>query len=812
MRASECDAPMHHRTMLENHIAANLASRDRRVSHEEIMQEITACPRRTSRLPLGGLLLSTLLLLAPAAARAANLISIVVSPDGSSLTEGFAQQFTAAARYSDGSSQDVTQSATWATSSSHTAIVSNVNGTRGLVTAVNAGGVTISATLTQGLSTTKGSAQLTVVAAQILSLTTKPTSKKIDIGADVAFSAKAALNNGQTRDVTDLVDWSSSDTSVATVGNTEGVDKGVVHGVASGTAIIHATDPTTSVTNSDADGTTTVLSAITAISISPSSLTTAWPLSYPLKVNALRADGSTSNITSRVKFTTNPTGIVAIDSSGNVTGIAKGTTSVSAFDPASGLGSSPAGDATVTLAGFLKLIAITPDPLTVAQGQVRSPSVIGTCFNGKQTSDLRSVMQWSVADTSIATVGNTDADRGKVTGVGPGTTTLTASEPLTSVTTTQTNNLVVRGAPTGFVMSPTSAKVALDDQVQFKARATYSDGSSSNASEQCDWSTDDATIASVTNVSPGKGLVTGIKLGTTTVRASCSGTTVTGSIQVIGHLQSINVTPNPFSAESNVQKQYHATGQYDDGSTNDLTKAVSWSSTNPTVATVNTTDDPGNVTMLAKGMTNIIADDGKGHTGSGALTVIGELQSLKIIAPTGFTTLRGSTTVPLRVQGTFSDGTKQFLTGKILWTSSNNVIATVSNSAPTVGLVTAGNTEGMVQITVTSSVNKQISTSINITVKGLLTSFVLNPTSLSVAVNRTASIAALGTFTDGATGIAITKSVVFQSSNSGVAQVSNAPGSHGLLTAVAKGQAQVTAADPSSGKGSSNMVTVTVHK
>jgi uncharacterized protein YjdB len=495
-----------------------------------------------------------------------------------------------------------------------------------------------------------------------------------------------------------------------------------------------------------------------------------------------------------------------------VTGIAKGTTTVSAFDHASGLGSSPGGDATVALVGFLKFIAITPDPLTLAQGQVRSSSVIGTCFNGKQTSDLRSVVQWSVADTSIATVGNTDANRGKVTGVGPGTTTLTASEPIAGVTTMQTNNLVVRGAPTGFVMSPTSAKVALADQLQFKARATFSDGSSSNASEQCDWSSDDATIASVANVSPGKGVVTGLKLGTTTVRASCSGTTVTGSVQVIGHLQTISVTPNPFSAESNVQKQYHAIGQYDDGSTNDITKVVSWSSTNPTVATVNTTNDPGNVTMLAKGMTDIVADDGKGQTGSGSLTVIGELQSLQIIAPAGFTTLRGSTTVPLRVQGTFSDGTKQFLTGKILWTSSNNQIATVSNDTATVGLVTAGNTEGMVQITVTSSVNRQISTSINITVKGLLTSFALNPTSLSVAVNRTAQIAALGTFTDGATGIAITKSVIFQSSATGVAQVSNAPGSQGLLTAVATGQAQVTATDPSSGKTSSNMVAVTVNK
>ena len=776
------------------------------------MQPIIDRRRRTAGLLLRGPLLAAILFLVPSVARAANLVSIVVSPNGSSLTEGFAQQFTATAHYSDGSSQNVTQAAFWDTSSSHTAIVSNVNGTQGLVTAVNAGSVAISATVTQGLSKTKGTAQLTVVAAKIVSLTTKPTSKKVDIGADVAFSAKALLENGQTRDVSDQVDWSSSDTSIATVGNTAGVDKGVVHGVASGTAIIHATDPSTGVSNSDADGKTTVLGAITAISILPSSLATAWPLSYPIKVNALRADGSTSNITSRVTFSTNPPGIIAIDASGHVTGLAKGTTTASAFDPASGLSSSPAGDATITLAGYLKFITIDPDPLTVAQGQIRSPAIIGTCFDAKQTSDLRTLVQWSVADTSIATVGNTDANRGKVTGVSPGTTTLTARESITGATTTQTNNLIVRGTPTGFIISPATAKVPLNDQVQFKARGTFADGSSANVSEQCDWSTDDASIASVANVSPGKGTVTGLKLGTTMVHANCAGTTVTGTVQVIGHLQTISVTPNPFSAESNVQKQYHALGQYDDGSSDDITKNVSWSSANPAVAIVNSTNDPGNVTMLAKGTTDIIADDGQGHTGSGALTVIGDLQSLTIVAPAGFTTLRGSTTVRLRVQGTFSDGTKQFLTGKIVWTSSNDQIATVSNDAATVGLVTAGNTEGTVQVTVTSIVNKQISASMNITVKTLLTSFVLSPTSLSLAVLRTAAIAALGTFSDGATGIPITGSVIFQSSAGGVAQVSNAPGSHGLLTAVATGLAQVTATDPSSGKSSSNMVAVTVNK
>src|SRR5262249_50731209 len=148
----------------------------------------------------------------------------------------------------------------------------------------------------------------------------------------------------------------------------------------------------------------------------------------------------------------------------------------------------------------------------LAQTQVRSAHVIGTCLNGQQTSDLRDIVQWSVADPTIASVGNTDNDRAQVTGLKAGTTTPTATEPITGFVSRQVNNLVVRGSIVDVVMSPTSGKVPLGQVVPFKARAKYSDGSDSNVSEQCDWSILNPSVASVDNVSPGKGGVTGIVL------------------------------------------------------------------------------------------------------------------------------------------------------------------------------------------------------------------------------------------------------------------------------------------------------------
>jgi len=72
----------------------------------------------------------------------ATLVSIEVTPTDPSIANGLTQQFTAAGLYSDGSTQDLTTEATWASSSEAVATVSNT----GLATAASVGTTTVSAT------------------------------------------------------------------------------------------------------------------------------------------------------------------------------------------------------------------------------------------------------------------------------------------------------------------------------------------------------------------------------------------------------------------------------------------------------------------------------------------------------------------------------------------------------------------------------------------------------------------------------------------------------------------------------------------
>jgi uncharacterized protein YjdB len=79
----------------------------------------------------------------------ASLVSITVTPDLPSLQIGKTLQFAATGHYSNGMALDITKAATWKSSSTKVAKVSNAKTDRGLATGVKKGKVTITATLSK---------------------------------------------------------------------------------------------------------------------------------------------------------------------------------------------------------------------------------------------------------------------------------------------------------------------------------------------------------------------------------------------------------------------------------------------------------------------------------------------------------------------------------------------------------------------------------------------------------------------------------------------------------------------------------------
>ena len=128
-----------------------------------------------------------------------------------------------------------------------------------------------------------------------------------------------------------------------------------------------------------------------------------------------------------------------------------------------------------------------------------------------------------------------------------------------------------------------------------------------------------------------------------TIKGTSGGTThsISVSLTVSPILTSIAVTPASPSASVGSNVQFHATATYSDGSQADITSSASWTSSNTSVATINST---GLAAARAQGMTTIQAASGN-ISGTTTLTVtasVGAADFTISVSPTSQTVNRGS--------------------------------------------------------------------------------------------------------------------------------------------------------------------------
>jgi uncharacterized protein YjdB len=238
----------------------------------------------------------------------ATLYTVVIS--GSPPSIGATSQFTATAKMSDDTTQDVTSEATWASSDTTVATVSS----SGLVEGLSAGQVKITATyqnLPGSHTFTLGpsSATITVIVVSGSAPSTGGTSQ---------FAATAVYSDGSAVDVTSLASWTSSNSAVATVSS-----GGVVTGVAPGAATISTTYH--SVTGSTTFNVGTTLTLVVVSGTAP-----AIGAGNQFTAMARFADGSIQDVTSQATWTASNTDVATVSDGGLVTGVAAGVVTISA--------------------------------------------------------------------------------------------------------------------------------------------------------------------------------------------------------------------------------------------------------------------------------------------------------------------------------------------------------------------------------------------------------------------------------------------------------------------------------------------------
>ena len=674
--------------------------------------------------------------------------SIAVTPANPSLAAGLSQQFAAAGSYGDGTVHDLTSSATW---NSSNAAVATVNGT-GQATTIAIGSTTISA----ALGAESGSTALSVVPS-LVSIQVNPQNPSIAARTAEPFSATGYFSDGTTQDMTSSVSWSSSLPSVATMST-----GGLANGIAAGQSTMEATAGSVSASTL----LTVTPATLTSITVIPASSTVAAGTTQPFTAMGYFSDGSTQNLTASVSWQSSVPSVASISGGGVATGVASGSTTITASSGSVG------GSAALTVtAAVLVTITVSPANPSALVGNSEQFAATGT-YSDNSTQDLTAAATWSSSNTNVATVSAT----GLASDSAIGSTTISAGFLSVSGSTT----LMVTVPPPvlqSISITPANPAVAIGQNQQFIATGLYSDGSTQNLTNSVSWNSSQTAVAQITNA----GLAAGVSGGSTTITAAMGTINAAVTLNVNSPaIVSIAVTPANPSIALGTNQQFTAIGTYGDGSTLNLTTSATWSSSTPSVATAG----PNGLAMSATtGQTSITAT-AAGVAGTSGLTVTAAALVSIAITP-AISTIPLGTTEQFAATGTFSDGSTQNITNSVQWSSSDGSIATVSNAAGSQGLATSvatGNTN-------ISASSNSIAASTTLTIGvAALASITVNPPSPSIALGTTQQFTATGMFTDGSSQD-LTTSATWVSGNTASVTVN----SSAVATSLATGTATISA-------------------
>ena len=526
-------------------------------------------------------------------------------------------------------------------------------------------------------------------------LTSSKSSISLNVGSSTTLSATYyrtvdGVKDTET-DVTSYAAWTSSDPSVATVSG------GKVTGVAAGTATITATyngyKVTTAVTVKNVMGYGLVMSKST-LSVQAES-TAALSVYYVTYTNGVET--SRTDVTSSATWKSSYTSILTV-SGGIVTGVSAGqavvTASYRSYSQSCTVTVTKK-PVTYTYALQVKLAAPT---IYVGDATVATATYI-TYADGVQSStkDVTSSASWSSGTTAVATVSG-----GTVTAIAAGTSEISASYNGYSAKASVT---VEDKITYDYYLSSESVSVVNGRTTKLTAvRRTFTNGNQTygeDYSSSFTWTSSNTSVATVGS----SGTITANGVGTATITAKYSGTTLTGTVTVTpNYTYELVLNKTSLSLTKGSSGSITATyKKYKDGvleSSTNVTSSATWASSSSSVAGVS----GGTVTANGAGTATITATySGKSATCSVTVTGTATLTM-------GWSTAtleKGATRTNAAIYNP-NDGTPSSnVASSATWTSSHTGVATVS-----AGTITA---RGAGTATITASY-KGLSVSCTVTV------------------------------------------------------------------------------------------------
>ncbi|HXW92560.1 MAG TPA: Ig-like domain-containing protein [Terriglobales bacterium] len=327
----------------------------------------------------------------------------------------------------------------------------------------------------------------------------------------------------------------------------------------------------------------------------------------------------------------------------------------------------------------------------------------------------------------------------------------------------------------GLAISPQSPTIALGSSQQFTATETLADGTANDVTSTVTWASSAPKIATIST----GGMVSSLTQGTTHISATL-GSNKASTLLTINPAALVSMTLTPASAKiaKYTDQQFTAMGSFTNGSTQNVSSLVTWSSSAPTIASVSKSglavagSAPGS-TVISASLDNISA--------SSNLTVTNVALDSIAVTP-------ADSTIPEGVfrqfvaTGTFSDGSTQNISLVTTWSSTGITVAGVSAT----GLLSA---LGVGTSTISATLNSTTGSTEVTVATPVLISVAIQPSNGKVAISTGLQLTAIGTYNNGSTKN-LTSQVTWGPSSSSIVTVN----SSGFASALSLGSATITAA------------------
>jgi LruC domain-containing protein len=527
----------------------------------------------------------------------AEIRSLSLSNANLVLSKGTKQKIKINGHFSDGSVSDITADASFLIDSNGDGLddqlvagVSNTGATKGEINGNGIGFATLKASV-KNLSITSS---ITIKSAELVSISVTPGIESIAKGLSIQYNATGFYTDGSSLDLTNSVSWDTSifnETSltplpvaligeilalpIANISNTTG-SKGKLTSSLVGNINVFA-----SLNGLTGSAKLTIGNAVLVqISVSSQNNSTSKGLNESFQATGIYSDGTTQNITGIVAWKADGNGdgfddsnVIAISNNSLSMGTAKAMGVGNAIITAM-LGNLSGSKEYTVQAATISSISVQSVNDTRPKGLSEKITAIATYTDGT-TTDITSSVTWIADsngdgknDTNVVSISNSPESKGVVT------TTATGTVKIIGTFGNFSSSKIITVQPASVVsvaISPTTANVARGFVRQFSASGTYTDGTIQDLTANATWTSDsngdgvnDSLVASISNTTLNRGLLTGINAGNTNVKAVFNGvsssliavTVLQSNTIVVGsepkfQVEEISSKDNPFTFQSN---------------------------------------------------------------------------------------------------------------------------------------------------------------------------------------------------------------------------------------------------------------------